>query len=113
MALQRLLTDTITRRRAPLVTAGYGNQSRNWAAATSQAYPARVSPVSSTEDVVDQPRTLTRWKCTVGPDADLAATDRIEWDGATYEVDGEVEVHKGRRGPHHKTAILMRVATGV
>lgn len=113
MSLQTLLTDTITRRRAPLTSAGYGNQKRDWAAATSQAYPARVSPVSSTEDVVEQPRTVTRWKCTVGPDADLAATDRIDWDGSTYEIDGDVERHKGLRGLHHQTVVLMRVAAGV
>lgn len=108
MSLQSLLTDSITRRRAPLTSAGYGNQTRDWASATSQAYPARVSVVSSTEDVVEQPRTVTRWKCTVGPGADLATTDRIEWDGAVYEIDGDVERHKGRRGLHHQTVILMR-----
>jgi hypothetical protein len=113
MSLQQLLTDSVTRRRAPLTSAGYGNQARDWTTATSQAYPARVSPVSSTEQVVEQPRTLTRWKCTVGPTADLASTDRIEWDGATYEIDGDVERHKSPRGLHHQTVILMRVATGV
>jgi hypothetical protein len=111
--LQNLLADSVVRRRAPLVASGYGNQARDWAAATSTTYAARVSVVSSTEDVVEQPRTLTRWKCTVGADADLAATDRIEWDGATYDIDGDVERHKGLRGVHHQTVILMRVATGV
>lgn len=113
MSLHSLLADSVTRRRAPLVSSGYGNQTRDWAAATSQSYAARVSPVSSTEDVVEQPRTLTRWKCTVGPEADLAATDRVEWGGATYEIDGDVERHKSPRGLHHQTVILMRVATGV
>lgn len=113
MSLQTMLADSVTRRRAPLTSAGYGNQTRDWTTATSQAYPAWVSVVSSTEEVVGQPRTLTRWKCTVGPDADLAATDRIEWDGSTYEIDGDVERHKGPRGLHHQTVILMRAATGV
>lgn len=113
MSLQTLLTDSVTRRRAPLTSSGYGNETRDWSNATSRIYAARVSVVSSTEDVVEQPRTITRWKCTVGAEADLAATDRIEWDGQTYEIDGDVERHKGLRGVHHQTVILMRVATGV
>jgi head-tail joining protein len=113
VSLQQLLTDSVVRRRAPLTSAGYGNQARDWTAATSQTYVARVSPVSSTEDVVEQPRTVTRWKCTVDATADLVSTDRIEWDGATYEIDGDVEVHKGLRGVHHQSMVLMRVATRV
>lgn len=111
--LTSLLADEVTRLRAPLTSAGYGNQARDWSAPASATYPARVSVVSSTEDVSGEPRTVTRWKCTVGPDADLAATDRIEWDSLVYEVDGDVERHKSPRGLHHQTVILKRVATGV
>lgn len=114
MSLQTLLADSVTRRRAPLISSGYGNEARDWTAATSQVYAARVSVVSSTEVVANEPRTVTRWKCTVGPEADLAATDRIEWDGQTYEVDGDVERHKGRSpAVHHQTVTLKRVAPGV
>lgn len=104
------LTDTVVRRRAPVTGGPYGNQTRDWANATSQTYPAVIGPVSSTEDVVNQQQTLTRWRIVLGPYADLAATDRIEWDGDTYEVDGDVERHKRRGGQlHHLSAVLMRV----
>lgn len=108
-----LLSDTVTRRRAPLVAGPYGNSQRDWPNATSVTYPAEVQPVSSTEDVVNQQRTVTRWRMFLGPAADLEATDRIEWDDGTgvgtYEVDGQVEGWKRRGQPHHLEAVLMRV----
>jgi len=109
------LTDNVIRRRAPVVDGGpYGNAQRDWDNATSQAYPAVVGPVSSTEDVVNQQQTITRWRIILGPYADLEATDRIEWDDGgglkTYEVDGDVERHKRRGGQlHHISCVLMRV----
>lgn len=108
MSLASLLTDTVTRLRAPLVSGGYGNQSRDWANATSTDYPAHVSSVSSTEDIVNQQQTVTRWKCTVGPDADLEATDRIVWRQNTYDIDGDVQSANGMRGLHHQRVVLMR-----
>ncbi|WDZ87188.1 phage head completion protein [Micromonospora cathayae] len=103
------LRDQVTRVRAPLVDGPYGNQQRDWDNATAQPYPAEVQPVSSTEDVVNQQQTVTRWRMFLGADADLEATDRFEWDGGTYEVDGDVERWKRRGVLHHLEAVLMRV----
>lgn len=114
MTFASRLTDSVVRKRASLIAGGYGNQARDWANATSVTYPARVHPVSSTEDVVNQQRTETRWKLYLGPDADLEATDRIEWDDgggvATYDIDGGIERHPRLSGQaHHIKAILLRV----
>lgn len=110
------LRDTVIRRRALQTATGYGNTRRDWANATIQPYPAEVQPFpgasSSSEDVVDQNRTTTRWRIFLGPDADLAATDRIEWDGLTYEVDGDVERWKRRGRLHHLEAILIKITQG-
>lgn len=107
-----LLRDSVVRRRAPLIAGGYGTQVRDWPNATSVTYPAEVQPVSSTEDVVDQQRTITRWRLWLAPTDDLAATDRIEWDGGTYEVDGDVERWKRHGRQHHLRAVLVRVTQG-
>lgn len=107
-----ILRDKVTRLRAPLVDGPYGNQTRDWANATAVTYAAEVQPVSSTEEVVNQQRTETRWRLFLGPSADLEATDRILWDGDTYEVDGEVERHKRRGALHHLEAVLLRVEQG-
>jgi hypothetical protein len=107
-----LLHDTVTRVRAPLTAGPYGGQQRDWSNTSSVAYPAEVQPVSSTEAVVDADRTVTRWRVVVGPGAAVAATDRIVWDGGTYEVDGDVERWKHRGVLHHLEAVLMRVTEG-
>lgn len=54
----------------------------------------------------------TRWKLYLAPTADLRATDRVEWDGGSYEVEGEVERHKARGLLHHYSAVLTRVVGG-
>lgn len=107
-----ILRDRVTRLRAELVEGDYGNETRDWANATSVDYPAEVQPVSSTEDVVNQQRTETRWRVFLPASADLEATDRITWDGDTFEVDGEVERHKARGRLHHVEAVLLRVEQG-
>lgn len=106
------LHDTITRLRAPLVSSGYGNSSRNWAAPTSADFLVHWSAKSVTEVVGDEARTITRGKIFGGPDLDLEATDRIVFDGDTYEVDGEI-MRSYRMGQlHHVRAMLRRMKTG-
>lgn len=107
-----ILRDQVVRRRAALVSSGYGNQAPDWPNATSVTYPAEVQPISSTEDVVDQDRTVTRWRLFLDSAADVVATDRIEWDGNTYQVDGDVERWKRRGILHHLEAVLLKVTQG-
>jgi hypothetical protein len=103
------LYDTITRLRAPLVSAGYGNAKRNWAAGTSQEFVVHWSTKSVDEVIGDEPRTVTRGKVFGGPDLDLEATDRVLFDGDTYEVDGDV-MRSYRQGQlHHVRAMLRRI----
>ena len=107
-----ILTDQITRLRAPLVTDGYGNQSRNWASPTSTVFLVHWSSQSVNEVIGDEPRTVSRIKLFGGPDLDLEATDRIVGpDGNTYEVDGEVQRSYVRGSLHHVRAYLKRMAT--
>jgi hypothetical protein len=107
-----LLHETITRLRAPLVTGGYGNQSRNWAAATSTDFTVKWSHKAVSEVVGDEPRTVTKAYVFGNPDLDLESTDRVVGpDGLTYEVDGQV-MHSYVRGQlHHVRAYLRRIAT--
>lgn len=102
------LHDTITRLRAPLVSSGYGNQARNWAAAASQDFVVHWSTKTVSEVVGDEPRTVTRGKIFGGPDLDLEPTDRVLFQGDTYEVDGDV-MRSYRLGQlHHVRAMLRR-----
>lgn len=107
------LHDQITRHRnGEVVTDPYGNPVGDWEDPTSVTYPAEVQPLSATEDVVDQQRTDTRWRLWLGPTADLLATDRVEWDGQMYEIEGDVERWKQRGTLHHLKAILVKITQG-
>jgi len=104
------LHDTVTRLRAPLVSAGYGNSARDWPAAVSQDFLVHWSTKTTTEVVGDEAKTVTRTKIFGGPDLALEATDRIVFQGETYEVDGDV-MNSYRFGQlHHVRAMLRRVA---
>lgn len=106
-----LLYDKVTRLRAPLVSAGYGNQERNWAAATSDTFLVHWSAKSEQEVVGDEARTVSQVRILANPDLDLQPTDRIVFGGVTYEVDGEI-MRSFRRGQlHHLRASLRRIAT--
>jgi hypothetical protein len=106
------LHDLITRLRAPLVSSGYGNNTRNWAAATSVDFLVHWSAQSVTEVVGDEPQTVTRGKVFGDATLDLEASDRVLFDGDTYEVDGDV-MRSYRVGElHHVRAMLRRIATG-
>ena len=107
-----LLSDEITRLRAPLTTDGYGNQSRNWATATSTLFLVHWSAQSVAEVVGDEPQTVSRVKIFGDAFLDLLPTDRIVGpDGNTYEVNGEVQLSYLRGELHHVRAYLKRIAT--
>jgi hypothetical protein len=50
-----ILHETITRLRAPLTSGGYGNQERNWSAATSTDFTVKWSHKAVAEVVGDEP----------------------------------------------------------
>jgi Phage head-tail joining protein len=95
--------------RAPLVAGDYGNQDRDWQNAASTTSPAEIQPIKAGEAVVNEQRTITRWRVFLPASSNLVSTDRVSWAGATYEVDGEVEQWTRRRRLHHLEAVLQRV----
>jgi hypothetical protein len=106
-----ILHDEITRLRAPLVSGGYGNQARDWTAATSTTFLVHWSAKAEQEVVGDEARTTSRVKIFGGPDLDLEATDQIVFGGLTYQVDGEIMLSFARGQLHHVRAFLRRIAT--
>lgn len=100
--------------RAPLVVDPYGNPStvRDWSSATPTTYDGvNVQPDASAEATGDRPTVVTGWKLFTNRwgDIDLLTTDRVQYDGTTLEVDGEVaRYYRGGR-VHHVEARLKRV----
>jgi hypothetical protein len=107
-----ILGETITRLRAPFTSGGYGNQARDWPAATSMVFAVKWSHKSVAETVGDEARTTTKGYIFGGPDVDLESTDRVIGpDGLTYELDGELMRSYVRGQLHHVRAYLRRIAT--
>lgn len=107
-----ILDDTVTRLRAPLVSSGYGNSSRDWANATATDFQVHWSARSVNETVGDEPRTNSQAKILGDEYLDLEATDRIVGpDGLTYEVDGEIQRSYRYGQQHHVRAYLKRITT--
>jgi head-tail adaptor len=73
---------------------------------------ASVQAISSSEDSVNQDRTVTRFRLHVRPSVRLTASSRVRWAGRTLEVEGEVEPHYRRGALDHLEAVLRLVEGG-
>lgn len=105
-------TDTVIRVRAPLVSNDYGDLERDWAAATSTPLAGwRVQPMQGSRvNVADSlPREgLDRRQRAFGPyDTDMLTTDRVEWQGETWVVDGDVDRWRSPTGALAHTELVL------
>jgi hypothetical protein len=109
-----LAVDTVTVVRAPLVADRYGGKIRDWPSAARTAYTGiSVQPAGSTEDVRDREQVNDRFTLFTsrGSDIDLLATDRVEWNGITLQVDGNPDRWPAPGGGvHHVEATLKQVS---
>lgn len=106
------LPHTAVALRAPLISDGKGNSIRDWAHATSTPFAAWIQPVSSDEQMLNQERVVSRWRLFAEPAADVVATDRVVWNGRTFQVDGEVQAWDTGNGVHHWEGFLRLVTGG-
>jgi hypothetical protein len=112
--MSALTADSVTLVRAPFKTDKYGNTTseRDWASATRTTYSGvSVQPDASTEATGDRPTVITGWRLITPKGLDFPAlpTDRVEFDGMTLEVDGEVGRFRVGGRIHHAEARLRRV----
>jgi hypothetical protein len=95
-------------RRATTTEDPYGNQSRDWTrASATRVEGCSVQPVLGAEQTVGRETVVSRWQLFAPDHIDLLATDRVEWDGGTYEVDGEPQ-RWDFPPSSHVTALLRR-----
>ena len=110
-----LYGETVTLVRAPFKVDKYGNTTseRDWSNAERWSYHGlMVQPDGSAEAVGDRPSVITGWRLITpkGRDFPALATDRVEWDGLTLELDGEVGRFRVSGRLHHIEARLKRVS---
>jgi hypothetical protein len=86
----------------------YGNEIPGWNDPTETTVTGcSVQPVVGTENLSGRDTVVSRWQLFAPDGTDLLATDRVEWDGDTYEVDGEVQ-RWGFPPLSHLVALLRR-----
>lgn len=109
--------DSVVRVRAGTRTDRGGNTVEDWSAATRLPVgQLNIQPTSQTEQT-DATRTavITGWRVQSeeGTAPDITARDRIEWNGMTLLVEGEVAPWPDPlTGAHHHTEFTMVRATG-
>lgn len=82
---------TITVVRPGSKPADYGNGTQpDWDNATSTAVDGcSVQPTPAPAYTIDQDSYQTRWAVWAPIATDVESTDRVVWDGQTYDVDGD------------------------
>jgi hypothetical protein len=99
---------------APLVE-GYGGQmTRDWDHATARTTVAHAQPYAfrgSATELTDRRETLVIPYALDLPAGDpIEATDRVEFDGRTWEVEGEPGRWTLQGVPHHVEVLVHRVS---
>jgi hypothetical protein len=105
-----VLHDSITRTRGTLV----GGTEIDWSTpgADPASYAAEVFAPSSDEDVVFAQRVSAQYVCQAVPAADIVPTDRIAWQGDTYEIASGVDKLSAHGTVRHLKFLLRRVTGG-
>jgi hypothetical protein len=103
----------ITRLRADTVPDGrHGGFYRDWdnAAATTIG-GVSVQPYATAESTLEAAYVADRLHVYAPAGTDLQATDRVIYDGTTFEVDGDAQIWHGLAGPaHHVELVIKRLA---
>lgn len=109
-------TDSVTVRRAPLTAPPadrYGALRRDWTAATATIVAGvSVQPVTAAETTVDREWASTRLMLFAPGDTSILATDRIDWRGTTYEVDGPAQEWIDDTGGVDHIEVVLKLMTG-
>jgi len=102
--------DTVTRVRATTTTDSHGNEIRSWATATtSDIVGCSMQPEDGSEIILGREEVVSRWQLFLPPNADLLPSDRVRFEGITYEVDGSVQKWPDIGGLGHKSCLLKLV----
>lgn len=111
MVLPAWCRDTVTILRPDIRTDRIGDQVLDWSTPTRIPLPGcSVQSAGSAEDTVDRQQTTDRRVLLAPPGADIGATDRIQWAGVDYDVDGPLEPVTGATGAlAHVRAELVAV----
>lgn len=81
-----LAPHTVTVVRAPEGFDAEGNSSTDWSSAERMTVQGQVEPAASSENRDNRDQVSTTYLVRLPPRTDVAARDRLEWNGMTLEV---------------------------
>jgi len=110
VSLPAFATQTVTVVRAG-TTNDHGAQVADWTAATThQVAGCSIQPAAGSEDQTNRDAVTTTASLYGPVDADILDTDRIQYGGVTYEVNGPVR--RWASGVLDHTEATLRAVTG-
>jgi Phage head-tail joining protein len=84
--------DTVVVLRPSPVVDEYGDTVVDWSSAVSKSYRGSVQPRTTETATANRDGSVSTWVGFIWPaTADIKATDRIQFGGLTFEVDGEIQ----------------------
>lgn len=88
--MRRIGKDTITIRRAPLVTDAHNNSVDDWPNAVNHDQGGcYVEEGDTSENLVNRDELETAWIVFAPPSTDVLFTDHVVWQGVEYQVKGQ------------------------
>jgi hypothetical protein len=87
----------------------YNNEMPDWDNASTVDTNGWLQDLSSVETLGSRDTVTTSARAFLPTDVEIAPTDRVVIDGATYEVDGAPITARTREGPHHLEVTLKLV----
>jgi hypothetical protein len=105
----QLLAQTVTWVQPAYAPDPWGNANQvDWTHATSTDIPAWITQITPAEVVTGSRDVIVgQWQL-ITNELGIGPRDRIEYDGATYEVTGPPAIAETPSGPHHLIAHLTR-----
>lgn len=78
-------------KRAAVVTSSYNDKARDWdnASYAASGVAAEIQFQGTSETTDQRKQVVNLYRCLLPLGTDVRSTDRIEWDGSDYEVDGQ------------------------
>ena len=78
-------------KRAAVVTSSYNDTARDWdnASYAASGVAAEIQFQGTSETTDQRKQVVNLYRCLLPLGTDVRTTDRVEWDGTDYEVDGQ------------------------
>lgn len=104
---------SVTRQRGTVADDGHGNETFDWSTPDEILIErCTVQPGASQEILAGRDATLIQYTVSAPGTPDVLATDRVQYNGGTYDIDGEPLFWPSPTGALDHTIILLKTWEG-